>query len=166
MAIATGLVTATKSRKFPKCCAFVRPVYDDLVVPGHLIIIHGRLSWTSLSSMGDFIVQEQYYRPWTSFLLLGWFLILLALLALDDPFRRTGVGLIFHFPINIYIYMCVYVCMYVCHAINNLLFWISCNNRLLLYEFYCNKLKIIYKNKLDQISFHVCYCNKLKNNWY
>ena len=55
----------------------------------------------------------------------------------------------------------MYVCMYVCHAINNLLFRIFCNNRLLLYEFYCNKLKIIYKNKLDQISFHVCYCNKL-----
>ena len=61
MAKATGLVTATKSRKFPECCAFVRLVYDDLVIPGHLIIVHGRPSWTSLSSMGDFIVQEQYY---------------------------------------------------------------------------------------------------------
>ena len=54
MAIATGLVTTTKSWKFPKCYTFVRPVYDDLVVPGHLIIVHGRPLWTSLSSMGDF----------------------------------------------------------------------------------------------------------------
>ena len=98
MAIATGLITATKSRKFPKCCAFVCLVYDDLVVPGRLIIIHGRPSWTSLSFMGDFIVQEQYYRPWTSFLLLEWFLILLAPLALDDTFGRTGVGTNFPLP--------------------------------------------------------------------
>ena len=100
MVIATGLVTATKSRKFPKCCAFVRPLYDDLVVPGHLIIVHGRPLWTSLSSMGDFIVQERCYRPWTSFLLLGWFLTLFALLVLDDPYGQTGVGLIFHYPIS------------------------------------------------------------------
>ena len=100
MAIATGLVTATKSWKFSKCCAFVRLVYDDLVIPGHLMIVHGRPSWTSLLSMGDFIDQEQYYCPWTFFLLLGWFLVQLALLALDDTFGRTGVGLIFHFPIS------------------------------------------------------------------
>ena len=62
MVIATGLVTAIESRQFSKCCVFVRLVYDDLVVPRHLIIVHGRPSWTSLSSMGDFIVQEQYYR--------------------------------------------------------------------------------------------------------
>ena len=62
MAIVTGLVTATKSQKFPKCCVFVRLVYDDLVVPEHLIIVHGQPLWTSLSSMGDFIVQERYYR--------------------------------------------------------------------------------------------------------
>ena len=99
MAIATGLVTIQKSRKFLKCCVFVHPLYDDLVVPGHLIIVHGWPLWTSLSSIGDFIAQEKYYHPWTSFLLLGWFLILLALLALDNPFGRTGVGLIFHFPI-------------------------------------------------------------------
>ena len=48
--------------------------------------------------MRDVIVQEQYYRPWTSFLLLGWFLILLALLALDDRFGRTGVGINFSLP--------------------------------------------------------------------
>ena len=100
MAIATGLVTIQKSRKFLKCCVFVHPLYDDLVVPGHLIIVHGWPLWTSLSSIGDFIAQEKYYHPWTSFLLLGWFLILLALLALDDTFGRTGVGLIFHFPIS------------------------------------------------------------------
>ena len=63
MAIATGLVTATKSGKFPKCCAFIRPVYDDLVVHGHLMIVHGQPLWASLSSMGDYFVQDQYYRP-------------------------------------------------------------------------------------------------------
>ena len=63
MAIDTGLVTATKSREFSKCCVFVRLVYDDLVILGHLMIVHERPSWTSLSSMGDFIDQEQYYRP-------------------------------------------------------------------------------------------------------
>ena len=63
MAIATGLVTATKSRKFSKYCALICLVYDNLVVPGYLMIVHGRPSWTSLSSMGDFIDQEQYYRP-------------------------------------------------------------------------------------------------------
>ena len=63
MAIATGFVTVPKSRKFPKCCVFVRPLYDSLVVPGHLIIVHGRPLWTSLLSMGDFIIQERCYRP-------------------------------------------------------------------------------------------------------
>ena len=63
MAIATGLVTVPKSCKFSKCCAFVCPLYVDLVVPGHLTIVHGQPLWTSLSSMGDFIVQERYYRP-------------------------------------------------------------------------------------------------------
>ena len=63
MAIAMGLVTVPKSRKFLKCCVFVRPLYDDLVIPGHLIIVHGRPLWTSLSSIGDFIAQEQYYCP-------------------------------------------------------------------------------------------------------
>ena len=58
VAIATGLVTATESQKFSKCCIFVCLVYDDLVVPGHLMIVHGRPSWMSLSSMGDFTDQE------------------------------------------------------------------------------------------------------------
>ena len=58
MAIATGLVTAIESRKFSKYCVFVCLVYDDLVVLGHLTIIHGRPPWTSLSSMGDFTSQE------------------------------------------------------------------------------------------------------------
>ena len=51
--------------------------------------------------MGDLFVQERYYRSWTSFLVLGWFLILLALLALDDPYGRIGVGPIFHYPIRV-----------------------------------------------------------------
>ena len=63
MAIAMGLVTVPKSRKFSKCCAFVCPLYVNLVVPGHLTIVHGRPLWTSVLSMGDFIVQERYYRP-------------------------------------------------------------------------------------------------------
>ena len=63
MAIATRLVTVPKSRKFSKCCVFVRPLYVDLVIPGYLTIVHGRPLWMSLSSMGDFIVQERYYRP-------------------------------------------------------------------------------------------------------
>ena len=98
MAIATGLVTVQKSQKFLKCCVFVRPLYHDLFVLWNLIILHGRPLGTSLSSMGDFIILQRYYRPWTSFLLLGWFLILLALLALDDPFGRTGVGTNFPLP--------------------------------------------------------------------
>ena len=40
--------------------------------------------------MGDFFVHERYYHPWTSFLVLGWFLILLVLLALDDPYGWIG----------------------------------------------------------------------------
>ena len=36
-------------------------------------------------------------------------------------------------------------------AINNLLLWISCSNRLLFHEFYCNRLQIINKNNLDQV---------------
>ena len=58
MTIATGLVTATESQKFSKCCVFVRLVYDDLAVHGHLMIVHGRPPWTSLSSMGGFTDQE------------------------------------------------------------------------------------------------------------
>ena len=58
MAIAMGLVIAIESRKFSKCCVFVRLVYNDLVVPGHLMIVYGRPSWTSLLSMGDFTDQE------------------------------------------------------------------------------------------------------------
>ena len=58
MAITTGLVTTTENRKFSKCCVFIRLVYDDPVIPGHLLIVHGRPSWMSLSSMGDLTDQE------------------------------------------------------------------------------------------------------------
>ena len=58
MAIASDLVTATENRKFSKCCVFVHLGYDDLAIPGHLMTVHGRPSWTSLSSMGDFTDQE------------------------------------------------------------------------------------------------------------
>ena len=51
---------------------------------------------------------------------------------------------IFDAMIDIYIYINI--------AINNLLLQISCNNRLLFYKSYCNRLKIDNKKiNLDQI---------------
>ena len=44
----------------------------------------------------------------------------------------------------------IYIYIYVV-AINNLLLRISCSNRTLLYESYCNRLQIIGTNNLDQI---------------
>ena len=57
--------------------------------------------------MGDFVVHEQYSRPRTSLNLLGWFLILSALLDMDDPYGRIGDELISRYPI-IYIYIYIY----------------------------------------------------------
>ena len=47
--------------------------------------------------------------------------------------------------INIRCYIYIYSCNKQ-NTISNI-----CNNRLLLHEFYCNKLQIIDKNNLDQI---------------
>ena len=64
-------------------------------------VVHGRCPWTiSLSSMGDFVVHEQYSGLRTSLNLLGWFLILSALLDLDDPYGEIGDELISHYPIS------------------------------------------------------------------
>ena len=70
MAIATSLVTTTKSRKFSKCCAFVSLVYEDLVVPGHLMIVmddlHGRAyhPWETSLIKSNIIVHEYFFFFW------------------------------------------------------------------------------------------------------
>ena len=50
--------------------------------------------------MGDIIIHEPYSRPRTFFSLLGWFLILSALLDMDDPYGQIGDELISRYPIN------------------------------------------------------------------
>ena len=68
MAIATGLVTATESRKFSKCRVFVRLVYDDLVVLGHLMIVHrGRRvyhPWETSLIKSNIIFHEHFTFFW------------------------------------------------------------------------------------------------------
>ena len=66
MAIATSLVTVPKSQKFSKCCTFVRPLYVDLVVPGHLTIVHGRVyrPWETSLFKSDIIVPEELFFCW------------------------------------------------------------------------------------------------------
>ena len=49
--------------------------------------------------MGDFVIHEAYSRLRTSLSLLGWFLILSAILAMDDPYERIGDELISRYPI-------------------------------------------------------------------
>ena len=58
----------------------------------NFIIVHGRFhcSWVIFSSMNIFLI-------------LGWFLILLALWVLDDTFGRIGDKLIFHYSIRMHI---------------------------------------------------------------
>ena len=50
--------------------------------------------------MGDFIIHEPYSRPRTFLSLFGWFLILSALLDMDDPYGRIGDELISRYPIT------------------------------------------------------------------
>ena len=94
------LLTVPKCRSFPSIARSSIHCMDGSVIHGFLIIVHGQRPWTtSLSSMGDFIVHEPYSRPRTSLSLLGWFLILSALLAMDDPYKRIGDELISRYPI-------------------------------------------------------------------
>ena len=95
-----GLLTVPKCQSFPSVARSSVHCMDGSVIHGFLIIVHGQRPWTtSLSSMGDFVVHEPYSRPRTSLSLLGWFLILFALLAMDDPYERIGDELISRYSI-------------------------------------------------------------------
>ena len=95
-----GLLTVPKCRSFPSVACSSVHCMDGSVIHGFLIIVHGQHPWTtSLSSMGDFVVHEQYSGLRTSLDLLGWFLILSALLDLDDPYGQIRDELISHYPI-------------------------------------------------------------------
>ena len=50
--------------------------------------------------MGDLVDYKPYSRSITFLSLLGWFLILSALLDMDDPYGRTGDELISRYPIK------------------------------------------------------------------
>ena len=98
---------------FPKCCTFVHPLNGRLNHPRFFIIVHGQRPWTTslssihgqcprttlLSSKGDLVSYKSYSRSITFLSLFGWFLILSALLGMDDPYGRTGDELISRYPI-------------------------------------------------------------------
>ena len=95
---------------FPKCCTFVHPVYGQLNHPRFfdhpwttsLSSIHGQHPRTTLlSSKEDLVSYKPYSRSITFFRLLGWFLILYALLDMDDPYGRIGDELISCYPIKL-----------------------------------------------------------------
>ena len=96
-----GLLTVPKCRSFSSVACSSVHCMDGSVIHGFLIIGHGQRPWTtSLSSMGDFVIHEPYSRPRTSLSLLGWFLILSALLDMDDPYGRIEDELISRYPIR------------------------------------------------------------------
>ena len=96
-----GLLTVPKCRSFPSVARSSVHYMDDSVIHGFLIIVHGLRPWTtSLSSMGDFIIHEPYSHSRTFLGLLEWFLILFALLGLDNPYGRIGDELISRYPIK------------------------------------------------------------------
>ena len=104
------LLIVPKCRSFPSVARSFVHCMDGLVIHGFfnhrpwttsLSSVHGQRPWTtSLSSMGDFVVHEPYSRPRTFLSLLRWFLILFALLGLDDPYGRIEDELISRYPIN------------------------------------------------------------------
>ena len=97
-----GLLTAPTCRSFLSVAHSFVHCMDDLVIYGFFIIVHGQRPWTtSLSSMGDFIIHEPYSCPRTFLNLLGWFLILSALLDMDNPYGWIGDELISRYPIGL-----------------------------------------------------------------
>ena len=95
---------------FPKCCTFVRLLYERFNHPRIFDHVHGRLHYRPFM---DNVHGRRYYRPWetssvykpysssrTFLSLLGWFLIPSTLLDMDNPYERIRDELISHYPIN------------------------------------------------------------------
>ena len=61
--------------------------------------VHGRPHYRP--SMGDFVIHGPYSCPRTFLNLLGWFLILSALLDMDDPYGWIRDELISRYPIGL-----------------------------------------------------------------
>ena len=129
-----GLLTSPTCRNFLSVARLSVHCMDGWIIHRFLIIVYGQRPWTSslssihgqrprmtlLSSMGDLVNYKPYSHSITFLSLLGWFLILSALLDMDDPYGWIGDELISRYLIKIY-YMCISVC--VCLYINNFFFY-------------------------------------------
>ena len=105
-----GLLTAPTCRIFLSVARSSVHCMDGSIIHRFLIIcpwttslssIHGQCPrMTLLSSKGDLVNYKSYSRSITFLSLLGWFLILSALLDMDDPYKRIRDELISRYPIK------------------------------------------------------------------